>query len=145
MNYNLFLNKQIINKNNETGIVLSFDKDHIVIKYPLNTKTYNSDVSFRTGFLSFKNKDLKQLIDQSLFNQNIEAKKKEQEIIEVNKKYFARRKKVNETYKRLCKKNKMLLALFGRDFIYPPLKEFEKKYKYLIDHESKTVHYFSYY
>lgn len=59
MNYNDFLNKQIINKNNETGVVLSFDKEHIVIKYSADVKMYSSDIAFRTGFLTFKNKNLK--------------------------------------------------------------------------------------
>lgn len=137
MNYNDFLNKQIINKNNETGVVLSFDKEHIVIKYSADVKMYSSDIAFRTGFLTFKNKNLKKLIEQDLLEKDIAAKKKEEEQAENHRKYLARRKKVNETYKRMCAKNRMLLALFGRDFIYPPLKEFEKKYKHLIDKSSK--------
>lgn len=34
-------------------------------------------------------------------------------------------------------KNRMLLALFGKDFIYPPMNEFEMKYKHLIDRSTK--------
>ena len=34
-------------------------------------------------------------------------------------------------------KNRMLFALFGKDFIYPPMNEFEMKYKHLIDRSTK--------
>ena len=133
MNYCDFLNKQIINKNGDTGVVLSFDKDHIVVKYPFGEKTYSSEVTFKVGFLTFKNKNLQRLIDQELINQEEATKKKEEEISENHKKYLLKRKRVNLTYARLCKKYNMLLFLFGRDFIYPPLEEFEKKYKHFID------------
>lgn len=33
MNKEQFLNKEIINMNNERGLVVSFDDEHIVIKY----------------------------------------------------------------------------------------------------------------
>ena len=33
MNKEQFLNKEIINKNNERGLAVSFDDEHIVIKY----------------------------------------------------------------------------------------------------------------
>lgn len=137
MNYNDFLNKQVVNKNNELGVVLSFDNEHIIVKYPNDEKTYNPDIAFKTGFLAFKNKSLKRLIDQDLLDKDIAAKKKEEELAENHRKYLARRKKVNETYKRMYAKNRMLLALFGKDFIYPPIKEFEKKYKHLIDRSTK--------
>jgi len=137
MNYNDFLNKQVVNKNNELGVVLSFDNKYIIVKYPNDEKTYNPDVAFKTGFLAFKNKSLKRLIDQDLLDKDIAAKKKEEELAENHRKYQARRKKVNETYKRMYEKNGMLLALFGEDFVYPPIKEFEKKYKHLIDRSAK--------
>ena len=38
---------------------------------------------------------------------------------------------------RMHAKSRMLLALFGKDLIYPPMKEFEKKYKHLIDRSAK--------
>ncbi len=34
-------------------------------------------------------------------------------------------------------KKRMLLALFGKDFIYALMNEFEKKYKHLIDRSTK--------
>lgn len=137
MNYNDFLNKQVVNKYNELGVVLSFDNEHIIVKYPNDEKTYNPDIAFKTGFLAFKNKSLKRLIDQDLLDKDIAAKKKEEELAENHRKHLARRKKVNETYKRMHAKNRMLLTLFGKDFIYPPIKEFEKKYKHLIDRSTK--------
>lgn len=33
-------------------------------------------------------------------------------------------------------KNRMLLALFGKDFIYQPMKDFEKKYRCYITRRS---------
>ena len=133
MNYNDFLNKQVANKNKQVGVVLSFDNEHIIVKYPNDEKTYHPDIAFKTGFLTFKNKSLKRIIDQDLLDKDIATKKKEEELAENCRKYLIRRNKVNETYKRMYIKNRMLLALFGKDFIYPPMKEFEKKYKHLID------------
>lgn len=137
MNYKNFLNKQVVNKNNEVGVVLSFDSDHIVIKYLSDEKTYYPDTAFKSGFLTFKSKRLKQLIDQDLLNKEIANKKKEKELAEKHKKYNTKRTTVNKIYKRLCAKNRILLALFGNDFIYPPLEEFEKKYKELINKNIK--------
>ena len=48
--------------------------------------------AFKTGFLAFKNKSLKRLIDQDLLDKDFAAKKKE-ELAENHRKYLARRKK----------------------------------------------------
>ena len=140
MNYSDFLNQQVINKNNETGIVLSFDKEHVVIKYQSSEKVYNSDIAFKSGFLTFTDERLNNLVTQDLVNKEEISQRQEEEIAKNHQSYLLRRKKVNETYLRLCQKNRMLLSLFGTDFIYPPLKEFEKKYKLLIN---KRHHYSS--
>ena len=31
--------KKVVNKNNELGVVLSFDNEHIIVKYPNDEKT----------------------------------------------------------------------------------------------------------
>lgn len=137
MNYNDFINKQVINKNNEIGIVLSFDEINIVIKYPSEEKTYSPDVAFKTKFLIFKEDKLKNLIDQELHKKDVETQEKQNQIADFEKKYLIRKKKINETYDKLVQKNRTLLSLFGNDFIYPPLVEFEKKYKYYIDKRAR--------
>ena len=132
MNYKDFLNAKVVNKNNEEGVVLAFDKEHVVVKYSNDEKTYNPDVAFKTGFLFFENKQLQQLISDDLSIKEEIAKQAEEAQKESERKDLARRKKVNEEYKKLSIKNNILLSLFGADFEYPPFKDFEKKYKHLI-------------
>ncbi len=79
-------------RNNELCVVLSFDNEHIIVKYPNDEKIYNHDIAFKTGLLAFKNKSLKRLIDQDLLDKDIGAKKKE-ELAENHEKYLTRRKK----------------------------------------------------
>lgn len=133
MEYKDFINKKIINKNNEEGVIQSYDKDYIVIKYSNSEKTYSSNIAFSSGFLTIKDDSLMNQVNENQLQIKELNKKKEETIKETNRKYLLRKKKVNETYKWLLTKSQKLRALFGPDFIYPPLVEFEKKYKYLIE------------
>ena len=139
-----YLNKSIVNKNNESGVLLSIDDEHILIKYEDREETYSTSIAFKTGFISFVDQDLQISITQ-IFNEKEAKQVAKAEIANKNTKTcIARFKKINQTYKRLCEKNSVLLTLFGSDFVYPPLKEFEKKYKFLIDksHKYKDIRYF---
>ena len=129
MDYNDFINKEVINKNNEVGIVLSFSKDYVYIKYQSEEKTYNPLLAFRSHYLSFTNKDYQTLIEQYIE----ENESNDNDIKKMKVQYLNRKKKINETYEMLKKKNKILISLFGRDFIYPPKRDFENKYKNIID------------
>lgn len=141
MDYANFINKEVINKNNEVGIVLMFDDEHIVIKYPSETKTYNPDVAFKTGYITFKNKELKQAISQDVAQKNEIAIRKEKD----NQSLLLKKKIARKTYSMLLRKAKYLQILFGSDFVYPPLEEFENKYKYLIEEKKKySEPYFGY-
>ena len=133
MNYNDFLNQPILNKNQESGLVLSFDENHIVIQYPSTKKIYHPDVAFKNHFLVFENHDLQRLIEQDQSEKEAASKKKEAQVAENNRKYLAKRRRVNLKYSELCRKNRLLLILLGCDFVYPPLKRFEKKYQSYID------------
>jgi hypothetical protein len=128
-NYNEFINQQVINKNNEVGVIVSFDNEHVVVKYQNITKTYKPDVAFNSGFLTFKEDKYNELIHQDLSNQKELEEKKKKTHIDNNRKSVVRRKRVTEVYKTLLKKSYVLKSLFGSDFVYPPLKEFEEKYK----------------
>ena len=46
--------KKVVNKNNEVGVVLSFDNDHIIVKYPNDEKTYKPDIALKQVFLLSK-------------------------------------------------------------------------------------------
>ncbi len=138
INYHDFLNQRIISKNGEVGIVTSFDEDRIVVMYQAGAKAYRSEVAFKTGFLSFQSETLKREIDLDLLAKERAAKKKEEEIAENHRKYLARRKEANEIYKATWQKNRVLLSLFGADFVYPPLKEIEKRYGNLLDKKPKA-------
>ena len=135
MNYSNFINKQIINKNNQIGTVISFDKEHIVIKYDSSEKTYNPDIALKNGFLTFIDDELNQLIKEDLDHKEIIIKEKEEIKKSNNQKCTARRKQIRKMFKDLYKKYKLLQSLFGYDFIYPPYEEFKKKYKYMFTDE----------
>ena len=53
MNPNDFLSKEIMNKNQEVGTVLSIDENFVVVNFPSGKKTYGTEFTFRQGFLSF--------------------------------------------------------------------------------------------
>ena len=132
VNYNAFIGSKIINKNGEQGEVVSFTKDRIVIAYPGGEKTYNPEVAIRNGFLSFVDEELSRQYSEELNNKD--KAKKEQE--EIAKRIDADRpikiQRVNKLNQQYVEKIRVLQALFGDDFIYPPYVEFVKKYKELI-------------
>lgn len=129
-----FMNKEIINKNNEKGIVVSFDDTYIVIKYQNEEKTYNPNIAFKNGFLSFIDKDLNNLLMEDVKNEEDKKIKEEELAVNNRKKTVARIKKLREVYWDLSFKNRRLKKLFGSDFVYPPLVEFIKKHKkYFVD------------
>ena len=129
MNKEQFLNKEIINKNNEKGLVVFFDDEHIVIKYETEEKTYFPEVAFKTKFLSFLDTTLNFLIEEDLKVKEEDRAQREKQVAENHRKSVVRTKKINELYKKISAKNSALQSLFGRDFQYPPFIEFEKKYR----------------
>lgn len=141
MNYQDFINQMVINQNKESGVVIAFDIEHIIIQYENITKTYNGDIAFKTGFLKFINPKYQQIISEYLLNQESLNKKKEEIANNNQERCIKRHHKIDETYQMLKKKNKVLLYLFGSDFIYPPYQEFKKKYKQQIS--QKENQYFS--
>lgn len=136
MNKEQFLNKEIINKNNERGLVVSFDDEHIVIKYENEEITYCPDVAFKNKYLSFLDCSLNLLINEDLSFKE-ELKFQHEKEAENNRRIVINRsKKINDLYKKISAKNTTLQSLFGRDFQYPPLIEFEKKYRCYITRRS---------
>ena len=127
--YSKFLNQEIINTSNESGVVLSFDDSHIVVRYPDGEKTYNSDIAFKSKFLSFKNEELNALIQGDIKEKDNKKAEQAKEVEKAQRINLKRRERINEVYKQLAQKEKVLKRMFGSDFIYPPLKAFEKKYK----------------
>ena len=127
--YKKYVNKPIINQNNENGVVLSFDRDRIVIQYASTEKAYSPKVAFNTGFLKFVDIGLQQKVIQSLIDQDMSAKKEKEKIAEDKRKYLAKKKEVRKEYVRMYIKYRSLLRLFGTDFTYPPFVEMEKKYE----------------
>ena len=144
LNHEKCLNKYIINKNNERGVLVSMDDEHIVIKYLDREETYSTSIAFKSGYISFIDARLQECVMNDIVDKADKEKAKEEIIIKNNKAYLERFKKINQTYKRLCEKNSVMLTLFGSDFIYPTLKEFENRYRLLIDrsHKYKDIRYF---
>ena len=139
MDFQEFINQKVINKKQEEGIVVSFDKEHIVVQYEEVTKNYNPDVALKNGFLSFVDSNLQGKIKQYYVLQT-EEEEKDKELKSKTAKVATRRNKdVIEKHKRLVRKAWYLQGFFGPDFIYPPLEEFEKKYNKLLIKRTYSV------
>ncbi len=132
MNYKQFLNKKIINKNNENGVVTFIDAEHIKVKYLEKETTYNLEISFKNKYLTIVDSKFQSLIEEDLLSKENKRLQKEKLIEDNNKIVIKRNKTINQQYRKLSKKNRELCSLFGRDFEYPPYKRFKKRYKYLI-------------
>ena len=138
MNYENFINKKVINSDNQEGIIISIDDEYITIRYSDTIKTYNKEIAFKNNFLKIVESDLNQVIKDDLENKdNIKSLEKER-VDKCNKIAKDRNNRINEIYQKMLKKNYILKQLFGSDFIYHPLKEFEKKYKLSITKFDQT-------
>ena len=138
MNNEKFLNQEIINKNNERGLVTFFDDDHIVIKYPNCDKIYCPEIAFKNDFLAFLDNSLNLLIKKDLTikeNLRLQHQKEAEEnyLISVEK-----QKEIYKAYREIDAKNDFLLSLFGEDFEYPPYIEFVKKNRRYFSDETAT-------
>ena len=132
MNKEQFINKEIVNANNEVGIVTSFDDTFVTVKYQKEQKSYRIDLAFKNKFLSFKDNSLNILIENEIKTKDEIKDKQEKQIEENRVNHAAKFKKVNEIYDELDRKNDVLKALFGSDFLYPPYVEFVNKNRNLI-------------
>ncbi len=125
---NELINKEVINKNNEKGIVKSIDEKHVVVNFNGVEKTFSTPLTFKNGFLKFVNDEDNELI--SLYLEEIDkniAKSKEAKDKQ-DSETLQRNKRAYDMFVYLSSKHKFLKKIFGNDFIYPPLEEFKKKY-----------------
>ena len=148
LNNNEFFKAKIINKNGESGEVVSMDEDHIIIAYLGGEKTYNPDVAIRNGFLSFVDASLQARYSEYLMNKDKALKEKEEMKKKVDADRAVKIKRVNKINKQYERKMCVLQTLFGSDFIYPPYVKFIKNYKDLItrpeDFYRKFYRYYQY-
>jgi len=137
INVEEYINKEIINQNDEVGTVLSFDQDRIFIKYPNCEKSYSSEIAIKSGFITFKDSFLNELIRLEFKTIEEDQKNKEEENAKKSEEFLAKVREINQTYIELLKKNKVLCDCFGDDFKYPPLVEFEKKHQQILNKRNK--------
>ena len=141
MIYRQFLNKEVVNKNKEKGYVLSFDENHLAInypdiRYPDDEKSYDPNIAFKNGYLTFIDKELNDLV-LSLINERNKQKENEIGLIEKNHDFIVKRyKQVIKRHHELVKKVSILKQLFGDDFIYPPYVAFMRKYEKMLPRRS---------
>ena len=64
MNYLEFLNKEVINKENEKGVVVSFDDINIKIRYFDKEKIYSTKISLKNKYLRFLDEKLNNIIEE---------------------------------------------------------------------------------
>ena len=143
MDYASFLNHEIVNKNNEVGVVISFNKERITVRFKDRESSFNPQVAFTNKFLFFKEQKLNELVENEFITKE-EEKAKVHEAVQ--KKALNVYKKVNSRFQRLKYKVRVLKALFGDDFIYPPYEELKEQYHLIIEEDSWfTIPYHAYY
>lgn len=136
MDYNQFLNQEVITKNNETGIVVSFEKERITIKFSDRESIFNPQVAFSNHFLSFKNDTYNSMMDNEYITKPAEElaqREKEHQFV------VDRHKRVNARYEELRKKAYVLKKLFGPDYVYEPYEKLKKQYKHVVPLEEDWI------
>lgn len=134
MDFQIFLNQNIINKNGELGIVSSIDGNNVVVQYEEVFKTYNTIIAFSKYFLKFVidivQNQIELYLNEVKKKQNIleeQIKDNNAKAIEKNKKFEeGLDKKIMERYKELWHKDYKMKQLFGQDFKYPPLRRLQR-------------------
>lgn len=132
MDFNQFINQHIVNKNNEIGVVKTIDDRYVVIQYSNDEKTYQLEMVFKKGFITFVKGDLNTIINEYVYDKNKEKENQERYLEECRHKASSKYKRIREMFKRLDEKNQMMKYLFGQDFIYPPYYSFLKKYRRIL-------------
>ena len=127
MKFERFINKEVINKNNEKGLVISFDDDYVVVRYTDEEKTYSYEIVFKNKFLTFVDDKLNQTIERDLLSKEQQKTKQLEQITKFRKNVIKRNKRIRETFYRLSAKKSYLQTIFGYDFIYPPYSDFVRK------------------
>ena len=141
---NTLINQEVLNSNSEKGIVISFDEEHIIIKYPNKEATYVTDIVLKNGFITFINPQLNKLVEEYKESKKQEELDKQAIKEKIEENAIELRKRINEMYKKLYYKNGIMKALFGYDFLYPPYNEFKKKYKNVITEPGFSLDYYPY-
>ena len=128
MDYQLFINQQVVDYQGQTGVVVSFDKEHIVIQQNKEQTTYNPDIAFKNEAIRFVESRLNNLIKEDIESRHNAATAHQQKIDKINKEAIKRNKMASDKYIELEKKDKVLKRLFGNDFVYPPFALLKKKF-----------------
>ena len=137
MNYNQFLNKEVINKNNQKGVVVSIDSQYLVVKYQNEEKTYNPDIAFKNKFITFIDDNLNHFIEGELMDKE-KTNSYNQELVDaIHKSVVTKNKRILDYYDKISEKNGVLQYLFGGDFLYPPFVNFVKKYYQVIGNKRR--------
>lgn len=127
-NYSQFIDKEIITKNGNKGLVVDLTDERITIKFPTAQEMYKPDVAFKSSYIKFINESLHSQM-MKIINNDDEEKEKHQAVIDkINKEAQKRNKRASQLFLELEKKDKDLKRLFGRDFIYPPFEQFKKRF-----------------
>ncbi len=132
LDYTQFIGQQIVNKDGQIGKVIVFNKERIKVGYEKEEKLYSPDIAFKCGAIKFVEGTLNQLINQDIEDKDKTNQVKEQKVAKINQEAKVKIKKAIDRYKELDKKVYILKQLFGQDFIYPPMVEFQKKYPYIV-------------
>ena len=132
MDYQQFINQEIVNSLSQKGVVTKFNDEYVVVKYQDKELTYSKSIAFKNQHLNFVRSELNELIKKDLLEIE-EVNTQRVNEFEKNKRIaISRNKRVMNIYKKLSKKNRELKYLFGKDFEYPPYKALVKKYRYLL-------------
>ena len=129
MKFDEYLNQHVVTKDNKEGVIVSFDSEHVVIDFNGIRKTFVTELVFKQKYFYFINDKYNKIIDEYLNNLEKQKELDEFNKNKVNEIAINRNKRIRDMFLKISEKNKKMLMLFGRDFVYPPYAKFIKKYK----------------
>ncbi len=130
-NLNVLINKEVINKNGDSGKVVSIDKYYTTVEYKSGeTRKLSTELAFiDNGYLKFIDDDDNKIIKDFFKDANdaidleneLNAKKRKEE--------REKEEKIKKELYALYLKEKFLASLFGSDFKYPTYGKFKNDNK----------------
>ena len=129
-NYEQFINQEIVNSNGVRGRVVTLTDERITIEFSNERKIFKLDLAFKSSSIKFVDESLNEQMMAIISGQEKKELENKAALNKINNEVMKRNKRACDLYFELEEKERFLKTLFGIDFIYPPFREFKKKFPY---------------
>ena len=124
MQFDKYLDAQVVNKRGEQGEIISIDEQYVTVEYEDDVKTYNTLISFRS-FLTFLNDSFNQEIKDYLLGLDHLEEEKKAKAEQAYQESIENTKKIEAEYIKTLQRANVFRAYFGNSYTYKPLKKFK--------------------